>query len=186
MKRALPAVLAGSAVLFFWQFLSWAVFMWHAREYKPFTDEAAVLKVVADNAPASGAYASPGFKEGMSKAEMDGVLAAKLQGPFVYALVSKEGVKPMGPAMGLSFLGNFLAAFFAVWLVAQLGPRSFVERVGALLTAAWLAWAWAKWPDFVWWGFPGRMLAIELADYTVSWLLAGSAIAWTLHPRASE
>jgi hypothetical protein len=186
MKRAFPAVLAGAATLFVWQTISWVVLPWHSLQYQPFSDEKAVLEAVAAHAPRSGAYASPGFKPGMTKLEQEAVLMAKLEGPFVMAWVMKDGVRPIGKAMALSFLGNLLAAFLAVWLVGQLGPRSLVERTGALLTAAWLAWAWARVPDFVWWGYPCRLLLTDLADYTVSWLLTGLVIGLIVHPKTAE
>ncbi|MBI5247271.1 MAG: hypothetical protein HY923_08820 [Elusimicrobia bacterium] len=68
----------------------------------------------------------------------------------------------------------FLAGFFATMLLLQLGARSIVEKVGALLTAAaiaWLAGPRAATNQSVIWHFAG-------------WLVAGTALASYLHPRA--
>ena len=81
MKRAFPAVLVGAAVLFFWQFLSWAVFMWHAREYKPFTDEAAVLhRKVGEVSELIAVVAS---KSGLDAREIQRALGTRVPGYMI-------------------------------------------------------------------------------------------------------
>ena len=67
-----------------------------------------------------------------------------------------------------------LAGFFATMLVLQLGPRSIVEKVGALLCAAAIAW------------LAGPMAATRHQSalwYFAAWTFAGTALAAYLHPR---
>lgn len=71
---------------------------------------------------------------------------------------------------GTPFIPALLSAFFAVWLVGMLGPRSFIERAGALVAAGWLACAWT-----------GRGGYVGAACV---WFLTGLVIAWVLRPRA--
>jgi hypothetical protein len=68
-----------------------------------------------------------------------------------------------------------LAGALATFLVTQLGPRSIVEKAGAVLTAA--ALAWLAGPRAA---LPGQSLIGHLAV----WTLAAGALSVYLHPRA--
>jgi hypothetical protein len=65
----------------------------------------------------------------------------------------------------------FLSAFLATVLLLQLGPRSLVEKVLFLLTVVLFTWQVDS----------GNR---SLGPMLVSWTLAGSALAWVVHPRA--
>jgi len=68
-----------------------------------------------------------------------------------------------------------LAGALATFLVLQLGPRSIAEKVGALLTAAAIAWL----------GGPAAPLPGQsLFAYFAGWTIAASALAVYLHPRS--
>ncbi len=67
-----------------------------------------------------------------------------------------------------------LAGLFAAFLLLQLGARSVVEKVGALLTAASIAWL----------AGPRAPYGQSLFTYLFGWTLAGTALAVYLHPRA--
>ncbi|MEK6698785.1 MAG: hypothetical protein AABZ10_07060 [Nitrospirota bacterium] len=57
-KHILPSILAG-IVLFVWGFISWALLPWHMTVANKFADEAAVSRVLKENAPQSGVYYLP-------------------------------------------------------------------------------------------------------------------------------
>lgn len=68
-----------------------------------------------------------------------------------------------------------LTGALATFLVLQLGPRSIVEKIGAVMTAAgiaWLAGPRAALPDQ------------SLFRFAAGWLVAASALSIYLHPRA--
>ena len=73
-----------------------------------------------------------------------------------------------------SGLASLLAGFFATLLLLQLGSRSVVEKVGALLTAAAIAWL----------AGPRAAAGQSLFTHIFSWTLASSALAVYLHPRS--
>lgn len=86
--------------------------------------------------------------------------------------------------MAQNFGGNLLAAFLATLMLLQLGPRSLIEKVLFLLTAAALMWAGRAAVEMTWFGQPVYMAGGELIDLLIGWTLAGSALAWIVHPRA--
>lgn len=67
-----------------------------------------------------------------------------------------------------------LAGAFATFLLLQLGSRSIVEKVGALLTAAAIAWL----------AGPRAATTQSVAVHFIGWTLAATALAVYLHPRA--
>ncbi len=67
-----------------------------------------------------------------------------------------------------------LAGAFATILLLQLGQRSIAEKVGALLTAAAIAWL----------AGPRAAAGQSLFGHFFGWALAGTALAVYLHPRA--
>jgi len=68
-----------------------------------------------------------------------------------------------------------LAGAFATFLLLQLGARSIVEKIGALMTAAAIAWLA---------GPRAATASQSLFGYFAGWLLASGALSVYLHPRA--
>lgn len=75
-----------------------------------------------------------------------------------------------------STLACLLAGGLSTSLLLQLGPRSIVEKIGALMTAA--AIAWLAGPRAAGVGGP------SLLAYACGWLLAATALSVYLHPRS--
>lgn len=73
-----------------------------------------------------------------------------------------------------SGLSCLLAGACATFLALQLGPRSVVEKVGALLTAAAIAWL----------AGPRAASGQSVIAHFAGWALAATALAVYLHPRA--
>lgn len=67
------------------------------------------------------------------------------------------------------------AGALATFLALQLGPRSVVERAGAVLTAAMIAWLA---------GPRAATRGESLAEHLLGWTVAALALAAWLHPRA--
>jgi hypothetical protein len=67
-----------------------------------------------------------------------------------------------------------VAGILLACLMLQLGPRSLVEKVGAGLTAALIAWT----------GGPRAAAGQSLIWHLLGWTAASSALAWYLHPKS--
>ena len=66
------------------------------------------------------------------------------------------------------------AGMLLTWLVLQLGPRSIVEKIGAVMTAALLAWV----------AGPRAASGQSLLWHLLGWGAAGAALAFYLRPRS--
>lgn len=67
-----------------------------------------------------------------------------------------------------------ITGFLLTFLLLQLGPRSIVEKVGATMTVALIAWI----------AGPRAARGESLFLHLLGWLVAGTAVAFYLHPRA--
>lgn len=94
---------------------------------------------------------------------MKRVLVGTLMTGFILALFSARST----PAC-------LLAGAFATFLLLQLGPRSIVEKVGALLTAAAIAWL----------AGPRAATSQSVFAHFAGWTLAATALSVYLHPRS--
>jgi hypothetical protein len=80
----------------------------------------------------------------------------------------------LGPFSYRSWPACFLVGALATFLLLQLGSRSIVEKVGALLTAAAIAWL----------AGPRAATTQSVFMHFAGWTLAATALAVYLHPRS--
>lgn len=79
-----------------------------------------------------------------------------------------------GSRSGLSYL---VTGAVATWLALLLGPRSILERAGAVMAAGLVAWFAGPRP-----AYKGEGLLAHL----FGWLVASFVLSWWLHPRREE
>jgi hypothetical protein len=94
------------------------------------------------------------------------VIKRVLAGTFIAGL-------PLAFFSPRSTLSCLLAGFFATILALQLGPRSVVERAGAVLLAGAIAWL----------AGPRAAAGQSLLEHLIGWTLAAFALSIWLHPR---
>lgn len=72
-----------------------------------------------------------------------------------------------------SALAYLIAAFFSTQLLLQLGPRSIVEKVGALMTVSVIVWV----------AGPRAARGESIFLHLGGWLVGATALSFYLHPR---
>jgi hypothetical protein len=87
-------------------------------------------------------------------------------GAIFGVILSLEPGLRSGPA-------SIAAGVLAVFALAQLGPRSIVEKVGLLMTASMIAWV----------AGPSPARGASLFSHLSGWLAASTALAIYVHPR---
>ncbi len=183
--KFIPAVLLAALVSFCWGFFSWMVLSWHQNGMHDFKDEAAVAKVISENAgQGRGIYMLPYPQEAMSfasdaekaeqKAKYD---KAMEEGPYVYAIVRPgKTTATMAESLIYSAVRSIIAALLLAVLMTQLtmsypGKVSFAAALGVFVGIV------AEVPDWIWFELPARDLVVDMADHFIEWLLAGSVLA---------
>jgi hypothetical protein len=173
-KKILIGALAGGFVLFVWSSIWWAMSGIPVAAIKTFKDEAAVEKALRDNAPEPGYYVlpTPNVPGDQAEKRMEKVT----KGPFVAATVNVNGLGPIGPQLGMSFTGNAVCAALVTWMLLMTS-LSFGGRVLFCIVAGLFAGMCCLWPQIVWWGYPGRYIALAILDQVIAWTLAGFVLA---------
>jgi hypothetical protein len=178
----------GGLTAFLWSTLSWEVVGWHEKTMSTFHDDGAVAAVIASHAPADGTYSLPGPRRtaGMTPEQKKAALASVRQkierGPVMVAGVRRGGFGSFTRAIIGQVLSLLAAAFLLTWLLLQTRGLSYARRVVFLAVAGLAASVIVDLPNWNWWGFSGAFTAVNLADSTITWLLAGLVIAKVAKP----
>jgi hypothetical protein len=182
-KSLVLGTILGGLAAFVWSSISWELLGWHEKTMVNFQNEDEVSAVIASHATKDGTYILPATppSEGMNsdqKKEMQAALVAKMKtGPIMVAAVRRGGFGSPSRAMITQLLCMMAAAFLLTWLLLQTSGLSYTRRVVFLAVAGLAASVIVDLPNYNWWGFSGAYTAVNLADSTVTWLLAGLVIA---------
>jgi hypothetical protein len=185
---ALGAVLGGITA-FLWSFISWELLPWHEKQLHSFQNEDEVLAVIASHTPQSGNYLLPTgpSEEGLSADQKKAAQEIRIQkmqkGPLMFAAIRKEGFGSFPKTLIAQVLYQMLAALLLTWMLLQTNGLSYARRVAFLAVAGLTASVIADLPNWNWWGYSGAYTAVNLIDYTLTWLLAGLVIAKVAKPR---
>jgi hypothetical protein len=170
MTNLWKGALFGGLTVFVWSAASWMVLPWHAKVFHTFEHDVDVVRMLDFGAPTSGVYLYPSA----SSHEM------KAGEPMVFVNFSKEGMRPMGRAMGFGLALQILGAFILTWLLSKTSGLSYGQKV--LFAAAYgLAVAvlghGAYW---IWWAFPTDYTLVAIAEGVMGWILAGLVIGMVI------
>ena len=187
MKSLLLGTILGGFVAFAWSSLSWEVIGWHEKTMASFQNADDVSAVISSHAPQDGTYMLPGAPPPGGSAEerkaAEAALVEKMQnGPIVVAAVRRGGFGSFGRALVIQALSLMAAAFLLTWMLLQTSGLSYARKVLFLAVAGLAASVIVDLPNWNWWGFSGPYTLVNLADSTITWLLAGLVIAKVAKP----
>jgi len=191
MRSLLLGTLLGGLVAFVWSSVSWEIIGWHEKSMASVQNEDEVSAVIASHTLKDGIYILPAGPPtaGMTplqKTTAQATLMEKMQkGPIMVAAVRRGGFGSFVWAMLLQFLSLLAAAFLLTWLLLQTTGLSYGRRVAFLAIAGVAASVITDLPNWNWWGFSGAYTAVNFADTTITWLLAGLVIAKVAKPATS-
>ncbi|MGA7915680.1 MAG: hypothetical protein WCA00_10635 [Candidatus Acidiferrales bacterium] len=184
MKKALLlGTILGGLTAFIWSSISWELLGWHEKDMLSFQKEDEVAAVIASHTAKDGVYLLPSMPsgEGMSaeqKKQVQAAAMAKMQaGPIMFAAVRRGGFGSYSRGLIMQFLSLLAAAFLLTWLMLQTSGLSYARKVAFLAVVGLSASVIVDLPNWNWWGFSGAYTAVNLADSTITWLIAGLVIA---------
>ncbi len=186
----LGAVLGGLAA-FLWSFISYGVLSWHLKQYHSFQNEDDVSALVSSHAPESGIYLLPlgpsqdGMNAEQKKAAMEIRSEKMKKGPLVFAAVNRGGFDSFPKVLLTQLPCQMFAALLLTWMLLQTTGLTYARRVAFLAIAGFAASVIADLPYWNWYSFPATYTAINLIDYTLTWLLAGLVIAKVAKPQTA-
>ena len=174
-KALVLGTLLGGFVLFVWGAAYHMILPYGRLVFLRFSDEDAVARVVAANAPRSGVYFLPYVPEGDPAGEQ--AAQEKLaRGPFVFAAVR---IGAFGEASSY-FIGqvviDLLAGLMATLLLLHARPATASGRALFLAGVGLTAWV-ASLPAWNWYAFSTAFTLADLPDLVVGFGLAGFVIS---------
>jgi hypothetical protein len=184
IKTLLLGTVLGGLVAFAWSTLSWEIIGWHEKTMAHFQNEDEIAAAISSHLASDGTYLlpSPPRTNGMTTQEKNQVEAAVKarfeRGPIVVAAVRRGGFGSFGRAIIVQMLSLMAAAFLLTWLLSQTNRLSYPRRVAFLAVSGLAASVIVDLPNWNWFGFSGAYTVVNLADSTVTWLIAGLVIAW--------
>jgi hypothetical protein len=163
MSLLLPIVLSAFGV-FFASFIAWTISPHHKPDFKKLDDEAKVLDAVRAGAPGPGQYMFP-YCDDPSKMKDPEFKKHYEAGPQGWLTVW-PGPPNMGRNMALSFLFNLVASLFVGYLgmLALDAGATFREVFRVTATAGTAVYCLGFIPAAIWFGKPGRALAMDVID----------------------
>lgn len=167
MSLWLPIVLS-AIVVFVVSFLIHMVLGYHRKDFRPVSNEAAVLDVLRTGNIAPGQYMLPAAK-GPADMKSPEFIEKMKRGPVVI-ITARE---PSPPAMG-SFLVQWLiycavVSLFAGYVTSRaVGPGTdYLQVFRFASTVAFVGFAVALWQDFIWYARPLRNVLLQTFDSVV-------------------
>ena len=188
LKSLVLGAVLGGLTAFLWSFISWELIPWHEKQLHSFQKEDEVSAIIASHAPQSGNYLLPtgppeeGLSGDQKKAAQEIRMQKMQKGPLMFAAIRKEGFGSFPKVLITQVLYQMLAALLLTWMLLQTSGLSYARRVAFLAVAGLAASVIADLPNWNWWGYSGAYTAINLIDYTLTWLIAGLVIAKVAKP----
>jgi hypothetical protein len=178
MKKLLISGLAGSIVLFIWQFLSWAALGIHADQmaYTPKQDQ--LLEAIASVDIEEGDYFVPQAKPGSSAEEMQAMQDKYIGTPWAKVTYRKNLQNKMAINMVRGWAISFVAAILFCWLLMNFKEINMTTSVLAAISVGVIGYLVNPYLNSVW--FEGNSLP-DLIDAIVPWAIIGAFNAWFLN-----
>ena len=187
-KSLILGTILGGLMAFVWSSVSWELIGWHEKTMLGFQNEDDVAVVISSHATQDGTYILPSVPPtaGMTPEQKKSALAAVMQkmqtGPIMVAAVRRGGFGSYSQGLLVQLLSLMAAALLLTWLLLQTSGLSYARRVSFLAIVGLAASVIVDLPNWNWWGFSAAYTAVNLADSTLTWLVAGLVIAKVAKP----
>ena len=187
-KSLILGTILGGLMAFLWSSISWELIGWHEKTMLGFQNESDVSVVISSHAGQDGTYLLPripstaGMTPEQKKTTLDAVMQKMQSGPIMVAAVRRGGFGSYSRGLIVQLLSLMAAAFLLTWLLLQCTGLSYARRVAFLAVVGLAASVIVDLPNWNWWGFSGAYTAVNLADSTLTWLVAGLVIAKVAKP----
>lgn len=171
----LAGVVAGIA-LFAWESVAHLATPLGTAGFKTFPDEAGMMAVIKATSEDSGLYLYPAPKA-------DGSMPANT--PAGILLMRRHGLPPMGPAqLGGQLAIDIAAMLLAAMIVARMGAAaSLPSQLLIVLALSLFPTLRSGGPMWIWYGYPKKYVAAQLAIDVIGFGIAGFIVAKLVRAR---
>jgi len=153
---------------------------------KTMPNEDSVLAMMRTSVPESGLYLFPAadMSKGNSAASQAAYAEKYKTGPAgIMSYVNPGGEFSFGKLLLNQFLFGLIAALFLAWILGiTAGATTYASRVGIVFIASLFADCVYPLAYWNWYRFPTGYTAAYIGTWSVSWLIAGLAMAAIVKP----
>lgn len=177
MKKQIIATLVGGAILFIWQFLSWAMIPIHKSVYGYTANQDKILEVLNQNLTEEGTYFLPNVPPGTSHEQAETSMNDRMGKPWASVSYHKSMSNNMGMNMFRGFTIDLVAAFLLIWLLLKIPNLNIMTAVQASIGVGLISYLTIPYLNSIW--FEGNSME-HLIDAIVQWGLVGVWLGWWL------
>lgn len=180
MKKQLIATIVGGAILFVWQFLSWAAIPIHQNEYGYTPNQDKILECLAQNLSEEGTYMLPMSPPGSSHEQQSADMEKNMGKPWASISYHRSFDASMGLNMFRGFVIDLVIAWLLVWLLSKFENLSLRSALQTSLAVGFIAYLAIPYLHSIW--FDENTFA-HLIDAVAMWGLVGLWMGWWLTRR---
>lgn len=173
------AIVVAAIAVFVASSLIHMVFKWHNAEYRPLSNEDAVLAALRAGSPPPGQYVLPHCSD-MKHMQEEAMQAKYRAGPVGFLTLIKSGPPAMGKSLSLWFVLNVAIAALAAGVAWQSLGADANSHVAAHLIGiiSFLAYAGGSVQSGIWMGKPWSAVAKDLLDALIYGTVSALAFLW--------
>lgn len=177
MKKQIIATLVGGAILFIWQFLSWAAIPIHKSEYGYAPNQDKILEALGQNLTEEGTYMLPMVPPGTSHEEAQASMEARAGKPWATVTYHKSMSTEMGMNMVRGFAIDLVSAWLLVWLLMKFQNLNMMSALQSSVAVGVIGYLTIPYLHSIWF----ETNSIEyLIDAIVQWGIVGAWLGWWL------
>jgi hypothetical protein len=168
MKKLSIAALVGGIIIFFWQFLSWAVLNLHhaSQEYTPKQDS--IIAFLNTQFSEDGAYLLPGYPKGTTHEEMEKTMSSRAGKPWMQIQYHKEMNVNMGVNIVRGLLVDIVIVGLLCWILMKMTDSGFGKTFMACLITGIIVFLNSPYSISIWYPKP------DISKYFMDSLIAGA------------
>lgn len=159
------------------------VLPYHRSDYKRVPEEEKVLGAMRTGNIQPGFYSFP-YCPDMKQMNAPETIEKFKTGPVGLMIVRRSGRPNMGKLLALWFLYTLVIGVFAGYIACHTLPAGthYLTVFRVVGTAAFMAYSFAHFSNFIWKGEPGSLTAKQVIDGLIYGLLTAGTFGW-LWPR---
>ena len=144
-----------------------------------FKNESRVAEVIRDNAPESGIYVLPYFKDGhASESRQKEAMMMRDNGPVMFASILSNGLgKDRFKPIIIAYVIQVIGAALIAWMLSKTKGMVFWHKVRFVTLIGLLVGILGILPLWNWAGFPAAYVIVDIINLVIAWFLAGMAIS---------
>lgn len=174
MSKTIIGTIVGGLILFIWQFISWGPGDIHGSQMQYTPAQDAVLKCLAENNVAEGAYFLPRASDTKENHEY---MQQHLGKPWATLQYHHKLSDSFAMNLIRGFVINILAVFLLIWIIGDNPNLSFIRVFLSSLFIGVIGYLTIPYLDSVW--FESNSIP-NLIDAIVPWSLVGAFLGWLL------